>query len=189
MRDGTATKELIGRTALRLFVEKGITETTIKDIASIAGIAEGTMYRHYASKEKLAWDLFAENYMAVGRDLHSIRTKEGTSRARLEAMIRHFCSVFEKDSVMFTYLFLARHRQMQKVTPGMPSPYLELRFVINEGMRRGEIPRRDPDVVASMVMGVVLQIVDSRILGQRIKQSIASLADTIVAACLRVVDA
>ncbi len=152
MRDGTATKELIGRTALQLFVEKGIRETTIKDIASVAGIAEGTMYRHYASKEDLAWDLFADNYMAVGRDLHSIRIKEGTSRARLEAMIRHFCSVFDKDSVMFTYLFLARHRQVQTLTPRMPNPYLEIRSVINEGMRRGEIRRRDPDVTTSMVI-------------------------------------
>ena len=188
MRDGTATKELIARTALKLFVEKGIRETTIKDIASVAGIAEGTMYRHYVSKEELAWLLFAENYMAIGRDLRSIRAKEGTSKARLEEMIRHFCNVFDKDSVMFTYLFLARHRQMQRLTPRMPNPYLEIRSVINEGMRRGEIRRRDPDVTASMVMGVILQVIDSRILGQRIKQSIASLADTIAAACMRVVD-
>lgn len=43
MRDGTATKELIGRTALRLFIGKGITETTIRDITSSAGIAVGTL--------------------------------------------------------------------------------------------------------------------------------------------------
>ena len=104
-------------------------------------------------------------------------------------MIRHFCNIFDKDTAKFTYLFLARHRHLQKLTPRMPNPYIEFRSVINEGIRRGEIPRQDPDVSASMVMGLIMQMIDSRLLGQRIKQSIASLADTTVAASLRVVEA
>jgi AcrR family transcriptional regulator len=188
MRDGTATKELIERTALRLFAEKGIAETTIRDIASAAGIAEGTMYRHYASKDELAWLLFAENYMAVGRELRDIQKRKKTARARLDAMIRFFCNEYEKDPVRFRYLFLARHGQMQRLTPRMPNPYLVFRSVIREGMRRGEIPKEDPDVAASMVMGVILQVIDSAILGRRIRTGISRLADTIVAACLRVLN-
>ncbi|MFQ5786029.1 MAG: TetR/AcrR family transcriptional regulator [Alphaproteobacteria bacterium] len=186
MRDGTATKELIKRTALRLFAKKGITETTIRDIASAAKIAEGTMYRHYASKEDLAWSLFAENYTALGRELRRVQKRETTARRKLTVMIRYFCNVFERDADMFTYLFLARHRQMQKITPRMPNPYFVFRTVIKEGMVHGEIPREDPDVAASMVMGVILQVIDSSLLGQRIRPGIHRLADTIIAACLRV---
>lgn len=186
MRDGTATKELIERTALRLFAEKGVAETTIRDIASAAGIAEGTMYRHYASKDDLAWQLFAENYTAVGRELHAIQQRKTTARERIDAMVRFFCTEYEKDPLRFRYLFLARHGQLQRLTPRMPNPYLVFRSVIREGMRRGEIPAEDPDVAASMVMGVILQVIDSAILGGRIRTAIRRLADTIVAACLRV---
>jgi AcrR family transcriptional regulator len=57
MRDGTKTKETIDSTAMRLFVEKGIAETTVREIATAAGIAEGTLYRHYPSKEELSWSV------------------------------------------------------------------------------------------------------------------------------------
>jgi hypothetical protein len=53
-------------------------------------------------------------------------------------------------------------------------------------MRVGEIPKQDPDVAASMVLGMVNQVIDSRILGDRIKRSIASLSDTIADAAWRV---
>ncbi len=186
MRDGSATKELIDRTALRLFAEKGVRETTIRDIAASAGIAEGTMYRHYGSKDELASTLFLENYAAVGRRLRQVEEAHETTRAKLDAMIRYFCSVYETDRTVFSYLFLTRHRYMQLLTRRMPNPYLVFRRVIRAGMARGEIPDRDPDVATSMVMGVILQVIDSRLLGGRIKQSISELADSITAACFMV---
>lgn len=188
-RDSTDTRELINRTALRLFATQGIRETTIRDIASAARLAEGTMYRHYGSKEHLARDLFVGHYVALGRALDEVQAREPTVGDKISAMVRHFLADFERDPDVFTYLFLARHRHMQKLTPRLPNPYLVFRRVIREGVRRKEIPAQDPDVAASMTMGVILQVVDSRLLGGRIKQGIPALADTIVAACLRVLQA
>ena len=53
MRDATNTRTKIQQQALRLFVEKGVTETSVRDLAQAAGIAEGALYRHYASKADL----------------------------------------------------------------------------------------------------------------------------------------
>ncbi len=186
MRDGTATKLAIDSTALKLFARQGIKETTIRDIAREANIAEGTMYRHYASKDELAWQLFVKHYTEVGRELQKVQAAEKTTHAKLEAMVRYFCWAYDRDSDLFTYLFLARHGHIQKLTPRLPNPYLVFRSVIRSGMRNGEIAKRDPDVATSMVMGVILQVIDSRILGGRIKQKMAGLTDTIVGACDRV---
>ena len=179
MRDRTATKDLIERTALKLFAEKGVKETTIRDIAAVAGIAEGTLYRHYDSKDELSSRLFISNYIALGAELQRIEEKENTSQDKIEAMIRYFCVVYEKDSDMFNYLFLTRHNHIQNLTPRLPNPYLVFRRVIRLGMNRGEIPKQDADVAASMVMGVVLQVIDSRLLSGRIQRSISGLADQI----------
>ncbi len=188
MRDGTATKELIARTALRLFVEKGIAETTIRDIASAAGISEGAMYRHYTGKDALAWELFATNFTHFASELEGLREKHPTLKAQIAAMIRTFCEFFDRDPILFSYLLIAQHGQLKKVTPDMPHPLLVLRDTIAEGMKRGEIPKRDPMVVTSMMLGLVLQVATSKMY-RRFEQSLTSLADTLVEASWRVLAA
>ena len=189
MRDGTATKLQIDRTALKLFAEKGVKGTTTREIAADAQIAEGTLYRHYKSKDELAWVLFRDYYSELGQQLSQVEAAEETAKDKIQSMIRYFCHAYEADRDMFTYLFLARHDHMQRLNPRLPNPYLVFRRVVSRGMRSGEIPKQDPDVAASMVMGVVLQVIDSRILGGRIKGSIGNLADTIADGCWRVLGA
>ena len=48
-----ATREKILDAALKLISQKGYLGATTKEIASIAGIAEMTLFRHFPSKEKL----------------------------------------------------------------------------------------------------------------------------------------
>ena len=189
MRNGAKTKALIERTALRLFAKKGIKETTIKDIAKAAKIAEGTMYRHYKGKEQLAESLFMENYMGFGQELHEVQARESTTRTKLLAIIHHFCAAYDRDPTVMNYLFLTRHEYLHKMHPRGQNPYLVFRHVIREGMNKGDIPKQDADVATSMVLGIVLQIVDTRLLGSLIKQRISGLADQLAAACLRVLSA
>ena len=91
-RDGSKTKQLIDKTALRLFVEKGVTATTIKDIAGTAGIAEGTIYRHYPSKHQLAWELFAKNMVALAQELDHCQQPHRSLKEKLTAIINYVCS-------------------------------------------------------------------------------------------------
>ena len=87
MRDGQATRERIERTAMALFVEKGVAETTIRDIAHGAGVAEGALYRHFRGKDELVIGLFAQHYAAFARRLDGVQARHAGTRARLGAMI------------------------------------------------------------------------------------------------------
>lgn len=185
MRPKDQTKELIARTALRLFVEKGVDGATIRDIAAAAHIAEGTLYRHYPGKDALAWELFSSNYTAFALELDRLQAGQATLRAKLEAMVRQFCAFFDQDPVLFSYLLLAQHGQLQKVTPDMPNPVEVVREVLAAGMDRGEIPAGDPNVAAALVLGIVLQVAVFKVY-QRLSQRLTSLAEVLVAACWRV---
>jgi AcrR family transcriptional regulator len=185
MRPKDKTRELIARTALKLFVDQGIDGTTIRNIAAAAQIAEGTLYRHYPGKDALAWELFSRNFTAFALELKRLAAAPPTLRAKLDAMVRQFCTFFDDDPLLFSYLLLAQHGQLQKVTPEMPNPVEVVREVLAAGMARGEIAAGDPNVAAAMVLGIVLQVAVFKIY-QRLTQSLSSLTEVLVAACWRV---
>lgn len=61
-----ARREEIQQAAMRLFARQGYMRTTTKEIAQEAGIAEGTIYKHFASKQDI---LFA---FSVPTIVHSL---------------------------------------------------------------------------------------------------------------------
>ena len=52
------TRQRLIRAALELFATRGYHDTTTAQIAKKAGVAEGTIYRHFASKQQLANELY-----------------------------------------------------------------------------------------------------------------------------------
>lgn len=65
-------REKILDAATRLFVEKGFAETTTRDIAAAVGMASGTMFNYFETKEALAMTLVSEA-LDVGRNAYRNR--------------------------------------------------------------------------------------------------------------------
>jgi len=86
MPRGAQTRQRITDGALRLFAEKGVDATSIRDIASSAAITEPAIYRHFRSKEDLVWEIFWTGYRGLGEKLAGIEP-EGGLRERIAAMV------------------------------------------------------------------------------------------------------
>jgi AcrR family transcriptional regulator len=56
----TARRQELGRTAARLFAEKGYHGTSIGDLAQAMGVQKGSLYSHIASKQDLLWETLSE---------------------------------------------------------------------------------------------------------------------------------
>jgi AcrR family transcriptional regulator len=76
IRSGEATRQRLLRAALELYTSVGFRSTTTPMIAERAGVAEGTIYRHFGSKEELlneayrASQRWATGLLAELRDSH-----------------------------------------------------------------------------------------------------------------------
>lgn len=187
MRDGTATRERIDQTAMALFVGKGVTETTIRDIAQGAGVAEGALYRHYRGKDELILDLFQRHYAAFARRLDALQAPRPHIRDKLAAMIEECCRVFDEDPVLFRFLLLVQHHSLRRVE-GAETPVDVVRGVLARGMERGEIIEGDPDFAAALVMGVIIQPATFKTYG-RLPGPMTPLAGRLTTACWNVLQA
>lgn len=183
-----STRDKIDRTALRLFAEKGVDQTTTKDLAAGAGIAEGTLYRHYSGKDDMIWRLFAAHYAALADELDRLRARETSLDAKIGAMVHVFCALYDSAPDVFRFLFLVQHGQLARVPDDMRTPVRVVRDAIVEGIAQGEIPAQDPDLATAMVFGVVTQPAVFKIYGS-IDTPLSEHAEALAAACRRILHA
>ncbi|MEO6200464.1 MAG: TetR/AcrR family transcriptional regulator [Cryobacterium sp.] len=82
----TGTKRSILDAALALAAERGISGTTMDDVAERAGVAKGSLYYNFSSKDRLFEGLLLEGMSALTEALREARA--GTEgRAQIEALV------------------------------------------------------------------------------------------------------
>jgi AcrR family transcriptional regulator len=165
MRDGKNTKELIEQAALMLFVANGVAATSIKDIAREAGVSQGAMYNHYASKDELAWLLFSENFSEIGADLRRIAREDSDIGSKFRSITAYIFERYDREPLLISYCLLVRHMHLTQVRTRLADPYLVIRTIIEAEVRRKKVPPQELDVAVSLVTGAIIQMIDSHILG------------------------
>lgn len=98
-------KQRILRAALRLFTEKGLCETSIRDIGAAAKLSNPALYKHYESKDALARELFVFCYRWLHSALERVVRREFESfAAQLAAYVSTFFEQFETAPEVVIYL-------------------------------------------------------------------------------------
>jgi AcrR family transcriptional regulator len=160
------TKARLERAALTLFVARGVAETTTKEIAMAASVAEGTIYRYFPSKEQLALDLFLRHHQGLAEALADAQRPAKALRAKIEAIVRCYCEWADRDWTLFAYHLLNQHSFLIQVPDGMANPVTVVRDVISQAMKAGEIPKRNIDLAAASAIGVVMQAATYKVYGR-----------------------
>jgi AcrR family transcriptional regulator len=103
-RDPRGTHDRLVRAALDLFTTQGYHASTTPEIAQRAGVAEGTIYRHFESKEHL----LNEIYRAAVRLLTDSVTRSPSTlscAARLEAIAAEWQTIATRDPGLVKLIF------------------------------------------------------------------------------------
>lgn len=160
------TKARIEEEAVGLFVRKGVAQTTTKDIAAAAGIAEGTIYRHFESKEALVEHLFLSNYLPLAKTLDGIQKRSATTIRKLETIVRYLYEAYDHDPTVFTFMLITQHGAVAKIPDGTATPVSVVRKIIKEGIKSGAVRRVDPQIATHLALGLILQPATAHVYGE-----------------------
>lgn len=151
-----SARERIERAALALFVERGVDAATTREIAAAAGVAEGSIYRHFDSKDDLAAAMFLKVHTRLATLVReAAKSKRGIAE-QTGAVVDAYCATADEDFPLFTFHLLYAHRFLPS-PEGVDNPVDAVRDIVAAAMKRREIARGEPEFVAGMALGLVLQ--------------------------------
>jgi TetR/AcrR family fatty acid metabolism transcriptional regulator len=171
MRDPEKPQQIIDA-AIRVFARTGYYNSRVSDIAREAGIASGTIYLYFKTKDEILVTLFREKMAAFVAYLRSQIAPERDPIARLRRLVRLHFAVLESNPEL-AEVVQVELRQGQKFFRGASaheiSAYFELiASVLEEGVASGQIRRDLPVKVATkMLFGAMDQLATSWVLGKR----------------------
>jgi AcrR family transcriptional regulator len=160
------TRERIVEAAERVMREKGLARSTTKEIARAAGYSEGTLYKHFESKEDLFLAVLAErlpSFVALVEEL-PMRVGRGTVRETLEEVASNALAYYGEivpmaASILSEPALLARHREeLRKRGAGLWMINETLASYLEAEERLGRVREdADPEAAAAMVLGACYQ--------------------------------
>jgi len=152
----TTKRDDICDAALDLFVEKGISASTTREIAERAGTAEGNLYRHFAGKDALARHLFGVCAGRFRRALIEAAHGEEEPGARLAALVRSMFRFSREDPKAFAYILQVHHHEFATGPVRNPQPLPKDVFAetLQAGMESGAFRPIDPALATSWIVGM-----------------------------------
>ena len=81
------TKRKIFETSMKLFAEKGYDATSIEEITATVGVAKGTLYYHFSSKEEIFGFLIEEGVKLLKNSIEIKTEKLENSIDKIKAIV------------------------------------------------------------------------------------------------------
>ncbi|NNC37009.1 MAG: TetR/AcrR family transcriptional regulator [Acidimicrobiales bacterium] len=164
--DGT-TKARIERAALILFTERGVDGVSIKEVAARAKISDGAMYRYYPSKYKLAHELMLTIHNRLTALVREVAGADLTFHEKIKAIVTQYCALADDDWDLFAYHLMHLHHFPELFALGqnkkkMDSATSACADILDQAMRDGDIPTGNTELLASMVLGIVVQAAQAK---------------------------
>lgn len=163
---GTARKQVLLRSAEKVFGEKGFAASSIADITRDSGTALGTFYIYFASKA----DVFHELVLEMGALTRRVMSDAVTSAPnRLEAErigLRAFLSFVAERPALYRIVEEARFIDPEAYRDYFSEFAAAYREQLERAVEAGEIRDGDAEVRAWALMGIAKNLGDRFVLGE-----------------------
>ncbi len=100
-RDPTGKRQIIFDAALAVFAERGFHTATMDDIAKASGVAKGTLYRYFQSKEELLEQLLRSTSQALAARFAEAFGREGDILEQIENFVTLWLAFIEENHTLY----------------------------------------------------------------------------------------
>ncbi|MEV0428447.1 TetR/AcrR family transcriptional regulator [Micromonospora sp. NPDC050495] len=155
----SASRERIITAALEIMAGHGYAGCSVAAVAERAGVATGSVYRHFPTKAELFAEVFRT---ASGREVAAVARAAaplGSAAAQVAAVAETFCGRALR-APRLAYALLA-----EPVDPAVDAERLVFRRAyadliagyVTAGVGRGELPPQDPELTATALVGALAE--------------------------------
>lgn len=166
-------KDAIIEAATRLFAVKGFNETSTAEVAKEAGVAQGTLFYHFKTKEGIMLEAFLGIMKTYQAGLEKAVSKARNGLEATEAILRFHFTFTETNSERFLVVlrdfpFFFAHSDPEnraKVRDRIQRNVELLREALKRGRRDGSIREVPVEETAHVLRGLMHGLVRQKLLG------------------------
>jgi AcrR family transcriptional regulator len=156
------TQEILAA-ARKLLDQRGLEAMTMEEIATAAGVAKGTLYLYFQSKDDLIQALITQVGENILKDMGAALTAPGTPPEKLIRMVSVLLEYLSRERLLFPIYARELLRGRQESRKGFWRNYQELeeRFVtlvtglFAEGIAAGQFIPANPRLLTFLIRGLV----------------------------------
>jgi len=152
-------REAILASAREVFSELGYGETTVRDIIRRTGLASGTFYNYFKSKEEVFEALMDDSMLRVRPRLRAERLRARTFEEFIANSYRAYFDHLASDGAAFQ--MIRRNPNAPRVrmdTPEVLAGFEEIRGYIEEDIAAKKLPVVDADYLMAALVGIAMEI-------------------------------
>ena len=152
------TKRKIFETSMKLFAEKGYDATSIEEITATVGVAKGTLYYHFSSKEEIFNFLIEEGMKLLQNSIDIKTAKYDNYIDKLKAIILIQIKIVMKYEDLITILlsqFWGNEARNKKCKQHIYEYIKKIEEIVKEGIEKKQIKEGNPKVIASEIYGLI----------------------------------
>jgi len=181
---GGDKREAILRAAITVFAHNGYFNSKVADIAREAGVADGTVYLYFKSKEEILHSIFdrsVDDALAAARKQIELITDPRDKLRRIALLHLERLGADRDLAVVFQVELRGSTKFMEEFSAAGFAEYLALiRTTFEEGQRAGVFRSElNANVVAKIVFGALDEMATNWILSKR-RYKLAPMADQVV---------
>jgi AcrR family transcriptional regulator len=156
-------KKEIFNASVHLFLEKGFTETSMREIAEAAGIGKSTLYGYFHNKDDVLLSFFEGEVEGLTEKASEIGKQPVSALEKLRRIIFMHLDYMVENKQFYLKLAIETQRLAQESQERIQVKryaYQDmLRGIVEEGIQDGSIRPVDPLLAARMVLNVLTPVV------------------------------